>query len=140
MKLFIQKYIWVDVFNTTCYMLNQVLIMPIVKKSPYELNNGEKSNISHLKVFGCKCFVLNNGKENLHKFHAEADEGFLGYSLNSHAYRVYIKRLMTVQEYVHALFDEYNNETQVPYKNDVEENEPLNILSMFKMNHSKKSH
>ena len=53
---------------------------PILKKTPYELFNGRKPNISHLHVFGCKFFVLNNGKENLGKFDAKSDEGiFLGY-------------------------------------------------------------
>jgi len=83
--------------------------------------------------------VLNNGKENLYKFDAEADKGFLGYSFNSHPYRVYNKRLMTVEDYVHVLFDEYNHETQVPSKTDAEEKVTSDIFSMFKMNRSKKS-
>jgi hypothetical protein len=50
---------------------------------------------------------LNNGKENLGKFDAKADEGiFLGYSQSSKAYRVYNKRLLTVEESVHVSFDE----------------------------------
>ena len=75
------KYFWVDVVNTACYVLNRVLIRPILKKTPYELFKGRKPNISHLRVFGCKCFILNNGKDNLGKFDSKADEGiFLGYS------------------------------------------------------------
>jgi len=47
---------------------------------------------------------LNNGKENLGKFDEKANNGiFLGYSLPSHAYRVYNKRLMTVEEPVHIV-------------------------------------
>ena len=38
--------------------------------------------MNHLKVFGCKCYGLNNGKESLGKFDAKSDKGiFLGYSL-----------------------------------------------------------
>ena len=75
------KYFWADAVNTACHVMNRVLIRPILKKTPYELFNGRKPNISYLHVFGCKCFVLNNGKENLGKFDAKADEGiFLGYS------------------------------------------------------------
>ena len=48
--------------------MNRALIRPILKKIPYELYNGRKPSISHLHVFGCKCFVLNNGKDNLGKF------------------------------------------------------------------------
>jgi len=48
--------------------------------------------LSHLRVFGCKCFVLNNGKEKLGKFDAKADDGILlGYSSNSKAYKVFNK-------------------------------------------------
>ena len=62
-------------------------------------------------MFGCKCFVLNNGKDNLGKFDAKADEGiFLGYSSHSHAYRVYNKRTMTVEESVRIVVDEANLE------------------------------
>ena len=95
--------------NIACYILNRALIRPILKKTPYELFNGRKPNISHLHVFGCKCFVLNNGKENLGKFDAKADEGiFLGYSLHSKAYRIYNKRTMNIEESIHVSFDESN--------------------------------
>ena len=82
------KCLWADVVSIACYVMNCVLIRPILKKTPYELLNGRKPNVSHLKVFGGKCYILNNGKDNLGKFDAKSDKGiFLGYSLNSHAYR-----------------------------------------------------
>jgi len=69
--------------------------------------------LSHLKVFGCKCFILNNDKESLGKFDTKADEGvFLGYATQSHAYRVYNKRLMTVEESMQVVFDETNPKLQ----------------------------
>jgi len=84
------KYFYIDVINTTCYVLNRALIRHILKNTPYELYKGNKQN----KVFGCTCFVLNNGKDNVGKFDAKADAGiFLGYSSHSHAYRVYNKKL-----------------------------------------------
>src|SRR4051812_45106247 len=101
------KYFWDDAISTACYVLNRILIRPILNKTPYELLKGRKPNISHLHVFGCKCFVLNNVKENLGKFDAKADEGiFLGYAQSSKAYRVYNKRLHIVEESVHVSFDE----------------------------------
>ena len=57
------KYFWVDVISTTCYVLNRVIIRPLLKLTPYEIHKGRKPNISHPNVFGCKCFVLNNDKE-----------------------------------------------------------------------------
>src|SRR4051812_39733909 len=101
------KYFWTDAISTTCYVLNRILIRPILNKTPYELLKGRKPNVSHLHVFGCKCFVLNNGKDNLGKFDPKADEGiFLGYSQSSKAYRIYKKRILIVEESVHVSFDE----------------------------------
>jgi len=65
---YLPKYLWADAVSTACYVLNRVLIRPILKKTPYELFKCRKPNISHLKVFGCKCLILNNGKNNLGKF------------------------------------------------------------------------
>jgi len=62
------KYFWAYAVSTACYVLNRVLIRPILKKTPYELFRGRKPNLSHLKVFGCKCFILNSGNDNLGKF------------------------------------------------------------------------
>ena len=69
--------------------------------------------MTHLKVFGCKCFILNNGKEQLGKFDDKTDEGiFLGYVTHSHAYRVYNKRLMIVGKSMHVEFNEINPKLQ----------------------------
>ena len=56
------KYFWAEAVNTSCYILNRVLIRPILEKTPYELWKGKKPNISYFHAFGCKCFILNNGK------------------------------------------------------------------------------
>jgi len=118
------KCFWADAVSTTCYVMNRVLIRPILKKTPYELLNGRKPHIGHLKVFECKCYILNNGKGNLSKFDAKADNGiFLGYSLSSHACRVYNKKLMTVEEYVHIVFYETNNVEQGAAKISTKEDE-----------------
>ena len=95
-----------------------------MKKTPYELFKGRRPILSHLKVFGCKCFILNNGKESLGKFDAKADEGvFLGHASQSHAYRVYNKILMAVEESMHVVFDETNPklQNQVPKNADEED-------------------
>jgi len=61
-------------------------------------------------VFGCKCFVQNNGKDALGKFDPRSDETiFLGYSSHSKAYKIFNKRTLFVEESVHVLFDETNS-------------------------------
>ena len=103
----VPKYFWADVVSTACYVLNRMLIRPILKVTPYELFKGRKPNVAHLKIFGCKCFVLNKGKENLGKFDPKADEAiFLGYSLTTKAYRVFNRRTLNVEEFMHVSIDE----------------------------------
>jgi len=71
------------------------------------LFKGRKPNVAHLKIFGCKCFVLNDGKENLGKYDSKANEAiFLGYSLTNKAYRVFNRRTLNVEESIHVVFDE----------------------------------
>ena len=108
------NYFWAGAMNTICYTLNKVLIRPILKKTPYELYIGRKPNIFNLRVFGCKCFVSNNGKESLDKFDAKADEAiFLGYSLQSKAYRVFNRKTLCAEDSVHVVCDESNSIVQV---------------------------
>ena len=73
-------YFWVEVVNTSCYILSRVLISPSLDKTPYELWKNKKPNISYFKVFGSKFFILNT-KDNLGKFDTKSNvEIFLGYS------------------------------------------------------------
>ena len=81
------KYFLGEAINTSCYVINRVSIRPMLSKTPYELYKGKKPNISHLRSFGCKCFILNNGKHLIGKMDAKSDETiFMGYALNSKAY------------------------------------------------------
>ena len=90
-------YFWAKVVNTSCYILNRVLIRPSLEKTPYELWKDKKPNISYFKVFGSKCFILNT-KENLGKLDAKSNVGiFLGYSSSCKAYRVFNKKIMVVE-------------------------------------------
>jgi len=64
----------------------------------------------HLRIFGCKCYVHNNGKDASGKFDPRSDEAiFLRYSSHSKAYKVFNKRTLCVEESVHILFDESNS-------------------------------
>ena len=56
------------------------------------------------KSFGCKFFILNT-KDNLGKFDAKSNVGiFLGYSTSSKAFRVFNKRTIVIEEYIHVIF------------------------------------
>ena len=110
-------------------MLNRTLIRPTLKKTSYELYKGRKPNISHLRVFECKCFIINNGKDNLGKFDPKSDEGIhIGYAINDHAYRVYNRRLLTVEESMHVVFDEFDNYLLKPIVDELEVDDLIIVL------------
>ena len=76
------------------------------KKTAYEIWNGKKPRVKYFRVFGSKCYILND-RENLGKFDAKSDEGiFLGYSTTSRAYRVFNKRTKTVMESINVKIDD----------------------------------
>ena len=113
------KNLWAEAVSTACYILNRALIRPILNKTPYELFKGRKPNNMHFRVFGSKCFVHNNGKDNLGKFDARSDEAvFLGYSSHSKAYKVFNKRTLNTEESVHVIFDETNTLIQEVQEDD----------------------
>jgi len=75
-----------------------IYIRSILKKTLYELWNGQKPNISYFHPFGCQCFILNT-EANLGKFDFEYDNRiFLGYSKTSKAYKVYNSRTLIVEK------------------------------------------
>ena len=82
---------WAEAINNVCYTLNRVIFRPGTHKTSYEIWKGVKPNVAHLKVFGSPCFIYKDRKY-LTKIDARCDKGvFLGYALNSRAYRVYNK-------------------------------------------------
>ena len=88
---------WAEALNTSCYIINRCMIKPILNKTPYELFKGRKLNIMHLRIFGCKWYVHNNGKDALGKFDPRSDEAiFLGYCSHSKAYKVFNNRTLCV--------------------------------------------
>lgn len=56
-------------------------------------------------MFGCKCLVLDNRKDNLDKFDAKDNEGlFLSYSISINVFQIYHKS----RRNVHVIIDENN--------------------------------
>ena len=74
-------------------------------KTPYELWYGYKPNVSYLKVFGSKCYILEESRKG--KFDAKGDEGiFLGYSNKSKAYKCLNFSTHKINESAHVRIDE----------------------------------
>ncbi|GKD97420.1 retrovirus-related pol polyprotein from transposon TNT 1-94 [Tanacetum coccineum] len=98
-----------EYFNTIAtvgYTQNRSIIHRRFDKTPYELINDKKLDISFLHVFGALCYPKND-REDIGKLGAKGDIGFfIGYSVNSCAYRVYNRRTKKIIETMNVTFDE----------------------------------
>nr|GEU33214.1 retrovirus-related Pol polyprotein from transposon TNT 1-94 [Tanacetum cinerariifolium] len=95
-----------EAFNTVCYVQNKVLVVKPHNKTPYELVHGRTPTLSFMRPFGCLVTILNT-IDNLGKFDGKAYECFfVGYSLNSKAFRVFNSRTMIVEGNIHIRFSD----------------------------------
>ncbi|GKD85043.1 putative ribonuclease H-like domain-containing protein [Tanacetum coccineum] len=95
---------WAKAVNTACYMQNRVLVTKPHNKTPYELFLGRKPALGFMRSFGCPVIIVNT-IDHLGKFDGKADEGlFVGYSINSKAFRVFNRRTGIVKENLHVQF------------------------------------
>jgi transposase InsO family protein len=100
--------LWAEAINTTCYASNRLFLQKFLGKTPYELLNGKKPDVSFFRVFVCKCYIYKK-RQNLGKFQRRCDIGFLvGYSSKSKAYRVFNHATGLVEETYDVEFDESN--------------------------------
>ncbi|GKA47897.1 retrovirus-related pol polyprotein from transposon TNT 1-94 [Tanacetum coccineum] len=98
-----------EAVNTACYVQNRVLVVKPHNKTPYELFHGRTPTLSFMRPFGCPVTILNT-IDHLGKFDGKADEGFfVGYSLNSKAFRVFNSRTRIVEENLHIRFSTQSN-------------------------------
>ncbi|GKE60506.1 ribonuclease H-like domain-containing protein, partial [Tanacetum coccineum] len=90
--------------NTAYYVQNRVLVVKPHNKTPYELFRGRTPALSFMRPFGCHVTILNT-LDYLGKFDGKSDEGFfVGYLMNSKAFRVYNIRTRKVEENLHIRF------------------------------------
>nr|GEU40496.1 putative reverse transcriptase domain, ribonuclease H-like domain protein [Tanacetum cinerariifolium] len=94
---------------TACFTQNRSIIHCRFNKTPYELINKRKPNISFLHVFGALCYTKND-REDIGKLGAKGDIGFfIGYSADSCAFRVYNRRTKKIMETMNVSFDELSS-------------------------------
>jgi hypothetical protein len=119
----VPRNLWAEAVNTACYIGNRVFLRPGTRNTSYELWKGKRPNVSYFHTFGSKCYILND-RDQLGKFDAKSDEGiFIGYALNSRAYRVFNKKTLSVMESSNVVFDDErlkssNHEEEVIFSND----------------------
>nr|GEV19674.1 hypothetical protein [Tanacetum cinerariifolium] len=99
-------FLWAEAIDTACFTQNRSIIHCRFNKTPYELINERKLDISFLYVFGALCYPKND-REDIRKLGAKGDIGFfIGYSADSCAYRVYNRRTKKIMETMNVTFDE----------------------------------
>ncbi|GJT33455.1 retrovirus-related pol polyprotein from transposon TNT 1-94 [Tanacetum coccineum] len=99
-------FLWAEAINTACYTQNRSLIRLRYNKTPYELMQDKKPDLSFFYVFGSLCYPTND-HEDLGKFDAKADIGiFVGYAPAKKAFRIYNRRTRIITETIHVTFDE----------------------------------
>jgi hypothetical protein len=115
------QHFWGEAINTTCHIINRVYLRLETNKTPYEIWRGKKLTVKYFRTFGSKYYILRD-KENLGKFDPKSDEGiFLGYSTDSHAYRVFNKRTETVMKSINVIIED----EEVEALSKGEENQPV---------------
>nr|GEV02967.1 retrovirus-related Pol polyprotein from transposon TNT 1-94 [Tanacetum cinerariifolium] len=99
-------FLWAEAIATACFTQNRSIIHRRFNKTPYELINDRKPDISFLHVFEALCYPKND-REDIGKLGANGDIGFfIGYSADSCAYRVYNRRTKKIMETMNVSFDE----------------------------------
>ncbi|GKB49840.1 retrovirus-related pol polyprotein from transposon TNT 1-94 [Tanacetum coccineum] len=99
-------FLWAEAINTACYTQNRSFIRLRYNKTPYELMQDKKSDLSFFHVFGSLCYPTNDNQD-LGKFNAKANIGiFVGYAPAKKAFRIYNRRTLIILETIHVTFDE----------------------------------
>nr|GEX41423.1 hypothetical protein [Tanacetum cinerariifolium] len=99
-------FLWDEAIATVHYSQNRFIIHRRFNKTPYELINGRKPDISFLHVFGALCYPKND-HEDIGKPGAKDDIGFfIGHSTDSCVYIVYNLRTNKIIETMNVTFDE----------------------------------
>nr|GEZ36748.1 hypothetical protein [Tanacetum cinerariifolium] len=96
------SFLWAEAIATACFTQNHSIIHKRFDKTPYELINKRKPNIKFFRVFGCRCYLLND-YEDVGNLKAKGDIGvFIGYSKESAAFKIYNKRTRKIHERVNV--------------------------------------
>lgn len=85
----VPKKFWSQGVLTAAYLINRLPSRVLNFKSPYEVLKGRKLDISHLKVFGCVCFVH---IQTVHRDKLDPKAAkciFLGYSSTQKGYKCF---------------------------------------------------
>jgi hypothetical protein len=96
---------WAEAVNTACHVGNQIFLRAFMNKTCYELMHRRAPRVSHIRAFGCRCFIIKKGR--LDKFESRSSDGiFMGYASHSRAFCVLNLDTNLVMETCEVTFDE----------------------------------
>ncbi|GJR47935.1 retrovirus-related pol polyprotein from transposon TNT 1-94 [Tanacetum coccineum] len=102
-------FLWAEAINTACYTQNRSLIRLRYNKTPYELMQDKKPDLSFFHVFGSLCYPTNDHGKELGKFDAIDNIGnfllVMG-TMAKKAFRIYNRRTRIITKTIHVTFDE----------------------------------
>nr|GFC04247.1 retrovirus-related Pol polyprotein from transposon TNT 1-94 [Tanacetum cinerariifolium] len=104
-------FLWAEAIATACFTQNRSIIHRHFNKTPYELINGRKPDISFLHVFFALCYPKND-REDIGKLGAKGDIGFF---ISSGLDLTYALSIITTQQpskgelglLFEAMYDDY---------------------------------
>nr|GFB48870.1 hypothetical protein [Tanacetum cinerariifolium] len=80
------SFLWAEAIAIACFIKNCSIIHKRFDKTPYELINKRKPNIKFFRMFGCRCYLLNDYGD-VGKLKAKGNiRVFVGYSKESAAF------------------------------------------------------
>nr|GEZ28239.1 retrovirus-related Pol polyprotein from transposon TNT 1-94 [Tanacetum cinerariifolium] len=70
------SFLWAEAIATACFTQSRLIIHRRFDKTPYEIIIKRKPNIKFFRVFGCRCYLLND-YEDVGKLKAKGDIGIM---------------------------------------------------------------
>nr|GFA41553.1 hypothetical protein [Tanacetum cinerariifolium] len=120
------SFLWAEAIAKACFTQNRSIIHKRFDKTLYELINKRKPNIKFFRVFGCRCYLLND-YEDVGKLKAKEDIGvFVGYSKESAAFKIYNKRTRSSSYSLNVDVQQSPKEVILPQTNT--QSIPINII------------
>lgn len=105
-------FLWPEAMKTITYLCNRTTTVSVGNhvRTPHELLHGNKPDVSHLRVFGCRAYAYNFDPTRK-KLDDKAKAGiFVGYDDSSAAYNVYLPTQRKIIKSGHVVFHERNQQ------------------------------
>ena len=135
----VSKIFWAEAISTATYIRNRSPCSSLNLKTPYEMLNGRKSNVKHIRIFGCTAFAhIPNDERKKLDFKARKCI-IVGYGTFTKGYRLYDLDWRRIIYSKDVIFDEGNypvlnklsdDETKNDFKIDLSSSESSDEVSV----------